>query len=82
MTIHEIWKAPYRSDYGLYIFDSNNQMLCDVLDYGDEELIDNIVSKLNGDASIHFDDKFTYDIDKIICYDERPVLEMRGWDIL
>ena len=79
-NINKYFKAPfYTDDYYMYIFDSNNQVMFDILD-DNEQKIDMIIDCLNDKSEYKFANASING--ENIDIDNKPTLSVRGWGYL
>jgi hypothetical protein len=81
MDWREVYQAPFRHTGLLYVYSNNHTMSLNFFG-NDENFINNVVNKLNGDSSVKFDDKFTIKNNVDFYYDEVLKLRVRGWGAL
>lgn len=84
MTWREVYQPPFYTDeYGIYMWSKNKTITFTFnLSYANSEkqqLIDDIINKLNGDSSIKFDSKFTLRNNIYFHYDGEFAFSIRGW---
>lgn len=74
----------YTDDVGLYLFDSNNNIVCDNTsdEIEDNTLMQSIADKINGKTNkifdCHYDERYQLILDK----DNNELCRLRGWGLL
>ena len=77
MNILEIWKGPYKNIQDIYIFSSEDVMVCSLL-LEDHNFNEAIVAKLNNKEVDPFIGNFESN-GEYICYNGNRVMMMGGW---
>lgn len=83
MTFEDIYKAPFRSEYG-YIWSSDNVMALMAINYEDgktDSMLSRLVSILNGESKPNKTNAISYDAPEIVI-NGVPTLVIRGWGFL